>query len=193
MRRQMSLRASRVGVGIEPLGGHARLLQRRHLVGHQRDQRRDDEAEAGPDQGGDLVAQALAAAGRQHGQRAAPGQHLADHAGLQAAEVGVTEGAAQDVARSLQVRGIARACTGMEGIVGHEHLMQRARGPGNQRATIPNRVAQLGQRAAEDYPRLLSVPCCQGLRARWRVRPGRQIKMRDTASSARAKAIASLA
>ena len=39
----------------------------------------------------DLVAQALAAAGRQHGQRAAPGQHLADHAGLQAAEVRMPE------------------------------------------------------------------------------------------------------
>ena len=58
---------------------------------------------------GDLVAEALAAAGRQHGQRAAPGQHLADHAGLQAAEVGVAERAAQDVARLAKQGRRARA------------------------------------------------------------------------------------
>ena len=67
----------RRGVGIQPRGGHARLLQRRHLVGHQRDQRRDHQAHAGAHQGGDLVAEALAAAGGQHRQRAAPGQQLA--------------------------------------------------------------------------------------------------------------------
>jgi hypothetical protein len=77
----------RGGAGIELLGSHTRLLQCRHLVGHQRNQRRDDEAETGADQRGDLVAQALAAARRQHGERATPGQDLADHAGLQPAEV----------------------------------------------------------------------------------------------------------
>ncbi len=59
--------------GIQPRGGHARLLQRRHLVGHQGDQRRDHQGQAVQHQGGDLVAQALAAAGGQHGQgRCAP-------------------------------------------------------------------------------------------------------------------------
>ena len=38
--------------------------QRRHLVLHQRDQRRDDDARARADQRGDLVADRLAAAGR---------------------------------------------------------------------------------------------------------------------------------
>ena len=127
MRRQMSPRASGLGAGVEPLGRHARLLQGRHLVGHQRDQRRDDEAEARPDQRRDLVAQALAAAGRQHGQRAAPGQHLADHAGLQAAEVGVAERAAQDVARGVERRGLAASSAYADlGIGLHECLMQRA-------------------------------------------------------------------
>ena len=45
-RRQMSPRASAAGRGVQPLRRHARLLQGRDLVGHQRDQRRDDEAEA---------------------------------------------------------------------------------------------------------------------------------------------------
>ena len=93
-----------LGAGVELLGRDARLLQGGDLVGHQRDQRRDDEAEAGPHQRRDLVAQALAAARRQHGQRTAAGQHLADHAGLQTAEVGVAERAAQDRPRGIERR-----------------------------------------------------------------------------------------
>jgi hypothetical protein len=84
-----------IGVGIELLGRHARLLQGGDLVGHQRDQRRDDKPEPGPDQRGDLVAQALAAAGGKDRERAASGQDLADHARLQAAEVLVAESVAQ--------------------------------------------------------------------------------------------------
>ena len=61
-------RSSGVDVGVQPGGRDARLLQRRDLVGHQGDQRRDHQAEARPQHGGDLVAEALAAAGRQHGQ-----------------------------------------------------------------------------------------------------------------------------
>ena len=131
MRRQMSPRAVGGGGGIQPLRRHARLLQGGDLVGHQRDQRRDDEAEAGPDQRRDLVAQALAAAGRQHRQRAAPGQHLADHAGLQAAEIGVAEGAAQDVARGVERRSLAEIGSAELGIGIHGCVMQRAR-PGPQ-------------------------------------------------------------
>ncbi len=115
------------GGGVQPLRRHARLLQGGDLVGHQRDQRRDDEAEAGPDQRRDLVAQALAAAGRQHGQRAAPGQHFADHAGLQTAELGMAEGAAQDVARGIERRGLAGIGSAELGIGIHGCVMQRAR------------------------------------------------------------------
>jgi hypothetical protein len=63
---------------------------------------RDDQTEARPDQRRYLVAEALAAAGRQHGERAASAQNLADHPGLQAAEVGVAEGVAQQVARGIE-------------------------------------------------------------------------------------------
>jgi hypothetical protein len=72
------------------------------LVGHQGNQGRDNETEARPDQRRYLVAEALPAAGRQDGKRAASGQNLADHPSLQAAEVGVAEGVAQDVARGVK-------------------------------------------------------------------------------------------
>ena len=108
-------------VGVEPLGCHARLLQGRHLVGHQRDQRRDDQAEATPQDSGDLIAEALAAAGRQDGERAASGQHLADHSRLQPAEIRVAEHAAQDIARLAQ-RGIVVADLGGWRIEGHGDL-----------------------------------------------------------------------
>jgi hypothetical protein len=51
---------------------------------------------------GNLVAEALAAAGGQYGERAASGQNFADHPGLQAAEVGVAEGVAQQVACGVE-------------------------------------------------------------------------------------------
>ena len=51
--------------------------------------------------------------GGQHGERAASRENLADHSRLQAAEVGVAEGFAQDVAR------------GVERIVGHGDLRWR--------------------------------------------------------------------
>ena len=54
---------------------------------------------ARPDQRRDLVAQALAATGRQSGERAASTQNLADPPGLQAVEVDVTEGVARGVER----------------------------------------------------------------------------------------------
>ncbi len=85
--------------GIHPRGRHPQLPQRLHLVAHQGDQRRDHQADAGPQHSGDLVADALAAAGRQHRQGVAAGENLADHLALQAPEVGVAEGPAQDVAR----------------------------------------------------------------------------------------------
>ena len=118
------------GVGIELLGRHARLLQRRHLIGHQGDQRRDHQAEARADERGDLVAQALAAAGGQHRQGAAPGQHLADDAGLQAAEIGMAERPAQNAAGDVQ-----RRRQGM-GISKHHSLWSVAR-PGAKGISRP--------------------------------------------------------
>ena len=91
-----------VDVGVHPRGGDAGLFQRLHLVAHQGDQGRDHDRQARPHQGGDLVADALAAARGQHRQGAAPGQGLGDHIGLQPAEVGVTEHTAEDLAGVIE-------------------------------------------------------------------------------------------
>ena len=59
-----------------------RRAQEVDLVLHQRDQRRDDQRHAVEQQRRQLVAERLAAAGREHRQRAAPGQQRLDHLGL---------------------------------------------------------------------------------------------------------------
>ena len=59
-----------------------------------------------PHQARDLVADALAAAGRQHRQGVAPGQHLADHRRLQPAEIRMAEDAAQKAPGLLERGGI---------------------------------------------------------------------------------------
>ena len=60
-----------IQAGIEESGRHAELLERIHLVLHQRDQRRHHDADALPQQGRNLVAQRLAAAGGHQHQRIA--------------------------------------------------------------------------------------------------------------------------
>ncbi len=87
------------GGGVQARGGHTLLLQGRNLVDHQGDQRRDHHPDPRAHQAGNLVAQALAAAGGQDGHGAAAGQGLADDIGLQAAELRMPEGAAQQGAR----------------------------------------------------------------------------------------------
>ena len=61
-----------------------------------------DEPQARPHQRRNLIAQALAAACRQHGQRATPVQDLADHSRLEAAKIGMAERMAQDVAGGIE-------------------------------------------------------------------------------------------
>ncbi len=81
--------------GVEELGTHAELGQCGDLVLHQRDQRRDHDGGAGPQQRGELVAQRLAAArGHQH-QRVAAGRHVLDDLLLRATEAGVAPHASQ--------------------------------------------------------------------------------------------------
>ena len=89
------------GEGVQPGGGDPGLDQARHLVGHQGDEGADHQAKAGPQQGRDLVADALAPARRQDGQGRAPGHYLGDHRRLQAPETGVPEDTAQDLLRLL--------------------------------------------------------------------------------------------
>ncbi len=76
---QVARDAARFGgieLGMQRAGRHAELAQRRDLVVHQRDQRRDDHRGAGPAQRGHLVADALAAAGRHQHQRVAAGDDV---------------------------------------------------------------------------------------------------------------------
>ncbi len=88
--------------GIQPGGGHALLLQRLDLIGHQGDQRRDDQPHALAQDGGHLIADALAPAGRQHGQHVAPGQNLLDHRSLKPAKIGMAPHALQQGPRLVQ-------------------------------------------------------------------------------------------
>ena len=92
-------RLRRVERGIEKFRAHAGLLQRRHLVLHQRDQRRHHDAGTGAGDGRNLEAQRLAAAGRHEHQRVAAGHERADHFRLRAAEAFVAEDAVEDVKR----------------------------------------------------------------------------------------------
>lgn len=77
--------------GVHEPGPHAERPQRVDLVLHQRDQRGDDHTRTGPDQGRDLVAQRLAAAGRHEHDRVAAGDHMVDDRLLLAAEGLVAE------------------------------------------------------------------------------------------------------
>ena len=76
------------------------------LVLHQRDQRRDDERDAGQQERGQLVAQRLARAGRHHRERRAARQHVRDDGFLALAQGPDPEGPAQRAldrcARSIQ-------------------------------------------------------------------------------------------
>ena len=56
---------------VQPRGGDAQPLQVVDLVLHQRDERRDDQRDALEQERGELVAQRLAGAGREHRQRRA--------------------------------------------------------------------------------------------------------------------------
>ena len=76
---------------VEEGGAHADFGQRVDLVLHQRDQRRDDHADAVAQQRRDLVAQRLAAAGRHQHQRVAAAGDVFDDVGLLAAEGRVAE------------------------------------------------------------------------------------------------------
>ena len=94
-------RAGRRGVQarVQELRAHAELRQCRHLVLHQRDQRRDDDRRAGTQQRGKLVAQRLAAAGRHQHQRVAAFDDVLDDFPLRAVERLVPEDAAEQVER----------------------------------------------------------------------------------------------
>ena len=101
--------ALRVGgqAGVEVGRCHARLAQGVDLILHQRDQRRYHDRRALPQQGGNLIAQRLAAAGGHQHQRVATLPQMFDDGLLLAAEAWVTEGVAKDIEGRLMHPGNA--------------------------------------------------------------------------------------
>ena len=83
---------------VQERRGHAELLQLRHLILHQGDQRRYDHGQAVEQQGGQLIAQRLAAAGRHHRQRVAAGEDVGDDVSLIRPEIVIPEDRTQQVA-----------------------------------------------------------------------------------------------
>ena len=86
--------------GVEIGSRHAQFAQRGHLVLHQGDERRDDHGHAVAHQGGNLVAERLAAPGGHQDQRIATAGHVLDDVVLHAPEGGVAEHAVQDFFRA---------------------------------------------------------------------------------------------
>ena len=87
-------------------GAHTEQPQRLDLVVHERDERRDDDADAGPHQRRQLVAQRLAAAGRHQHHGVVAGDHALDDRLLRTAERAESEHLAQHPRR--RVEGVAR-------------------------------------------------------------------------------------
>ena len=73
------------------------MLERIHLILHQRDQRRHHDADTVAQQGRNLVAQRLAAAGRHQHQCIAARHNVLDDGLLRAAKRGVAECVAKDL------------------------------------------------------------------------------------------------
>ncbi len=85
--------------GIERGGADAELLHRLHLIAHQGDQRRDDDADAIAAERRDLKAQRFAGAGRKEHHGIAARHDLIDHLLLLAAKCGIAVDALQDIER----------------------------------------------------------------------------------------------
>ncbi len=88
--------------GIQERGPDADLGQRLHLVLHECDERRDDDAGAGPYESGDLIAQRLAAARRHQRQGITTGDHGGDDVCLMRAKFAKAEYVGQHLARAIE-------------------------------------------------------------------------------------------
>ena len=80
-----------VGVGVDGRGRDAVERERRHLVAHECQQRRDDEREPAEHQRRKLIAQRLARAGRHDREDVAPGQHRRDRLVLAGSQLAIAE------------------------------------------------------------------------------------------------------
>ena len=77
--------------GVDKFSPYPPPLQRRHLIFHQRDERRDDEREAGKCEGGNLIAEGFARTGRHDAEGVAAGEDRGDDFFLAGAEGVVAE------------------------------------------------------------------------------------------------------
>ena len=85
--------------GVDAFGGHPGELECRHLVLHQRHQRRDDDGQPAARQSRHLVAQRLPRPGGHDGQHIAPIEKCGDDTLLAGPEALVAEGLAENVVR----------------------------------------------------------------------------------------------
>ena len=93
-----------VECGIEECGAHPQFGERQHLILHQGDERRDDDADAGTHECRELVAQRLAATGRHQREDVLAGDESGHDLLLQRAEGFMTEDALQQLPRPLHGR-----------------------------------------------------------------------------------------
>ena len=106
---------------VEETGPDPERGQRVDLVLHQRDQRRDDHPDTGPDQRRDLVAQRLAATGRHQHQGVTAADDGLDDVLLLAPERVVPEHPVQDL------QGLARGVVQRLGRLCHPAILRRSR------------------------------------------------------------------
>ena len=93
--REHAARLGRIERRVVDGGPHAGRQQGVDLVLHERDERRHDDADAGPHEGRDLVAERLAAAGRHEYERVAAGDQVVDDLLLVGPELAKAEDAVQ--------------------------------------------------------------------------------------------------
>ena len=99
--RQHPARLGRLERRVVERGPHAAGAQGVDLVLHQRDERRDHDADAGSQQRRDLVAERLAAAGRHEDEAASPGGDVLDDLLLLRPERGEAEDVAQHASQRV--------------------------------------------------------------------------------------------
>ncbi len=97
------LRFANVLVHVQGASGQAPRGKLRHLVAHQRDQRRDHQAQAGTGQGRILIDQALAAAGRPEDEQVFAGERGGHGLRLQGQEIVETEQGPQGVSLAVEI------------------------------------------------------------------------------------------
>ncbi len=76
---------------VDQRGRDVAALERVHLVAHQGDEGRDDERQAGEQEGRHLIAERFSTAGRHHDQRVPAPEHRPDRRALTGPEPGVSE------------------------------------------------------------------------------------------------------